>query len=104
MKIVFTLTCVFLFCSNIGFGQYYPDKEWERKSAESVNLNAVLLDSAVSIASPYENAVNRDLRIAILEAFSRELDFEILGETKHRDGPAGSAIDRNLKHSLNDKA
>ncbi|NEV93683.1 serine hydrolase [Psychroflexus sp. YR1-1] len=138
MKIVFIFTCVFLFCSNIGFGQYYPDQDWERKSPQSLQINEVLLDSAVSIASQYENAVDRDLRIAILEAFSREPDFEILGETKERSGPAGLvikdgyivaewgdiervdmtfsvaksylstvaglALDRQLIHSLNDKA
>lgn len=92
MKILFTLTCVLLFWSNILSGQYFPNQEWERKSAKSLNLNPVLIDSAVTIASQNENSVNRDLRIAITEAFSREPDFEILGKTKQRGGPAGLVI------------
>jgi CubicO group peptidase (beta-lactamase class C family) len=72
--------------------QYYPDQNWERKSAKAMKLNPTLVDSAVSIASNYENSVNRDLRIAILESFSREPNFEILGETKHRGEPAGLVI------------
>lgn len=74
------------------YAQYYPDQKWERKSAESLEINPVLLDSAVSIASQNENSVNRDLRIAIIEAFSREPNFEILGKTKPRGGPAGLVI------------
>lgn len=92
MKILFSLTCVLLFWSNILSGQYFPNQEWERKSAKSLNLNPVLIDSAVTIASQNENSVNRDLRIAITEAFSREPDFEILGKTKQRGGPAGLVI------------
>lgn len=92
MKILFTLTCVLFFWSNIVFGQYYPSQDWERKSATALKMNPVLLDSAVTIASGNENSVNRDLRIAILEAFSREPNFEILGETKQRGGPAGLVI------------
>lgn len=92
MKILFTLTCVLLFWSNIVSGQYFPNHEWERKSAESLNINPVLLDSAVTIASEHENSVNRDLKIAIREAFSREPNFEILGKTKQRGGPAGLVI------------
>ncbi len=92
MKIFYPLIfSIFLFCYEIS-GQYYPSQEWERKSASSLNMSQPLLDSAINIASQNENAVNRDLRIAIIEAFSREPYFEILGETKERGGPAGLII------------
>ncbi|WMN06107.1 serine hydrolase [Marivirga arenosa] len=86
---------VFIVCSLFFselFSQYYPDQNWERKSAKELKLNQALLDSAVSVAENNENAVNKDLRIAIMEAFSREPDFEILGEVKERGGPAGVII------------
>lgn len=57
--------------------QYYPDSNWEVKSPKSLNLNQVLLDSAISFAQNNENSVEKDLRIAILKAFAREPDFEI---------------------------
>lgn len=92
MKIFFTLVFSLIFSHFNVFGQYYPNQKWENKTAKSLNMNQSLLDSAVSIASQNENSVNRDLRIAIIEAFSREPGFEILGETKERGGPAGLII------------
>ncbi|HET8861227.1 serine hydrolase [Marivirga sp.] len=92
MKILYALILNFLFLSLNSFGQYYPDVEWERKSAKSLKMDQTLLDSAVSIASQYENSVNKDLRIAIMEAFAREPYLEILGEVRERGGPAGLVI------------
>lgn len=92
MKIFYPLIfSIFFYCNEIS-SQYYPGQEWERKSASSLNMNQPLLDSAISIASQNENAINRDLRIAIIEAFSREPYFEILGQTRERGGPAGLII------------
>lgn len=92
MRIKFIFTLILSFSIYTTYAQYYPSQEWERKSAKSSNINSVLLDSAVSIASQYENSVNRDLGIAIKEAFSREPNFEISGKTKQRGGPAGLVI------------
>ena len=92
MKTPLSILCVLLLSSTLSFAQYYPKQNWERKSAEEVKMNPMLLDSAVSIASQYENSVNRDLRIAILEGFSREPDFKILGKTKERGGTAGLVV------------
>ncbi|WP_375578929.1 serine hydrolase [Marivirga tractuosa] len=92
MKFLHLLITFLFFYSAYSFCQYYPDHKWERKSASSLNMNQELLDSAVQIANQNENAVNRDLRIAIIEAFSREPNFEILGKVKERDGPAGLII------------
>ena len=92
MKTQLSILCILLLSSTFSFAQYYPKQNWERKTAKEVKMNSVLLDSAVSIASTYENSVNRDLRIAIMKAFSREPNFEILGKTKERGGTAGLVI------------
>ncbi|WP_340153743.1 serine hydrolase [uncultured Marivirga sp.] len=92
MKFLLLLIFSIFLISNEAFSQYYPDREWERKSASSMNMSQQLLDSAVNIASQNENSVDRDLRIAIIEAFSREPYFEILGKTKERAGTAGLIV------------
>ncbi len=71
---------------------YYPEKEWERKTAKELKMNPNLIDSAVNLAIASENAVEKDLNIAILKAFSREPDFEIIGPVKPRGGAAGLII------------
>lgn len=92
MKTLISIVCILCLSTHFSFAQYYPNQNWERKTAKEVKMNPMLLDSAVSIASQYENTVNRDLRIAIIEAFSREPNFEILGRTKDRGGTAGLII------------
>lgn len=92
MKTPLNTLCVLLLSTTLSFAQYYPTQNWERKSAEEVKMSPMLLDSAVSIASQYESSVNKDLRIAIMEGFSREPDFKILGKTKKRGGTAGLVI------------
>ncbi|MEX0649344.1 MAG: serine hydrolase [Balneolaceae bacterium] len=71
---------------------YYPETEWEQKSASDLGFNAGLLQQAVDIAMENENSVNQDLRIAILEAFSREPYHDIAGPVRERGGPAGMII------------
>jgi CubicO group peptidase (beta-lactamase class C family) len=92
MRIHYAVTLTLFFFSINSFGQYYPDKKWERKTANALKMDQELLDSAVSIANQNENSVDRNLRIAIIEAFSREPDFEILGKTKERGRPAGLIV------------
>ncbi|ADR21510.1 serine hydrolase [Marivirga tractuosa] len=86
---VFTYLILFSFTS---FGQYYPEYEWQRRPAKSVRMDQFLLDSAVSVAARNENSISRDLRIAIIDAFSSEPDFEILGKTRERGEPSGLII------------
>lgn len=73
---------------------YYPPAhaEWEEKPAERLGFDAELLQQAVNFAEGNENSVNRDLRIAILEAFSREPYHDIAGPVRERGGPAGMVI------------
>ncbi|SMG29457.1 CubicO group peptidase, beta-lactamase class C family [Marivirga sericea] len=92
MKMLYLFICYFLLSSTYSFSQYYPKQIWERKAANSLQMNQQLLDSAVTIAKKYENTVNKVLRIAIIEAFSREPEFEILGQVRERGGAAGLVI------------
>lgn len=68
---------------------YFPDTTWLVKTPAEMKMNKVLLDSAVKFAQANENKFDRDLRIATLKAYANEPDFEILGPTKDRGGPAG---------------
>jgi len=92
MRILATFLSISLLISHTSNAQYFPDDEWQRKSASALKMNQELVDSALSVAKNNENAVNRDLRIAIMEAFSREPNFKILGKVKERGGPAGLII------------
>jgi len=73
---------------------YYPPAgtEWDERSPARLGFNAESLQQAVEFALENENSVERDLRIAILRAFSREPYHELAGPTRHRGGPAGMVI------------
>jgi CubicO group peptidase (beta-lactamase class C family) len=70
---------------------YYPPQGdgWEQRTADVLGFNTDLLDEAVQFAVENENSMERDLRIAILKAFSREPYHEVGGPVKERGGPAG---------------
>ena len=91
MKKIFIL---FLFSFNV-YGQddlYYPDKVWEEKSPESLNIDSKKLNEAIQFAIDNENKVEKDLRIAITKSFGHEPDFRIKGPTKKRGNPNGLII------------
>jgi CubicO group peptidase (beta-lactamase class C family) len=73
---------------------YFPPAgdEWQERSPDALGFDAAALDSAVDFALENENSVERDLRIAILRAFSREPYHELAGPTRERGGPAGMII------------
>lgn len=73
---------------------YYPSQSdrWEERSSDELGFDPTALDEALQFAIDNENSVDRDLRIAILEAFSREPYHEIGGPVKERGGPAGMII------------
>jgi len=82
-----------LFLANNLNAQYYPSKtEWLEKAPEEVGLLASPIDSAVAFAMANEYSGQKDLRLAILEGFSREPGHKLLGPTKERGGPAGMII------------
>ena len=86
--VAFTLLSVV----TIGQITYYPDTAWQTKTAQQLGMNKQKLDSAVSFAKNNENKVDRDLRLAVLKAYSREPGYEIVGPMKERGGPAGLVI------------
>ena len=91
MKKIYIL---FLFSFNV-YGQddlYYPDKIWEEKSPESLNIDSKKLNEAIQFAINNENKVEKDLRIAITKSFGNEPDFRIKGPTKKRGNPNGLII------------
>jgi CubicO group peptidase (beta-lactamase class C family) len=68
---------------------YFPDAIWQTKKPVALNMNVLLLDSAVTFALANENKVERDLRIANLKSYAREPEYKIIGPMKERGGPAG---------------
>ena len=91
MKKIFIL---FLFSFNV-YGQddlYYPDKIWEEKLPESLNIDSKKLNEAIQFAINNENSVENDLRIAIIKSFGNEPNFRIKGPTKKRGNPNGLII------------
>ena len=73
--------------------QYYPSKnQWEEKSPSDVDLNIAAIDEAVQFALDNEYSGQKDLRLAILEGFSREPYHKLQGPTKERGGPAGMIV------------
>lgn len=73
--------------------QYYPSKnQWENKSASTVGLKVFAIEDAVQFALENEYSGQKDLRLAILQGFSREPYHELQGPTKERGGPAGMII------------
>lgn len=73
---------------------YFPPRgdSWEHRSAADLGFDETLLQKAVTLAEENENGVERDLRIAILKAFSSEPYHEIGGPVKERGGPAGMIV------------
>ena len=85
------LVFTFIFCIQTGFSQelYFPDSAWQTKKPAELEMNAALLDSAVSFAVRNETKTDYDLRIATLKAFAIEPDFRIAGPMRERGKPAG---------------
>jgi len=93
MRSILLTYCLLLFFVAVEAQSYFPPRGlWETRSAESLGLDVNQLAEAVAYAESNEYSGSRDLRIAILEGFSREPFHEILGPTKKRGGPAGLII------------
>lgn len=83
---------IFIAGNALGQQAYFPDTTWERKTARSVGMNQVLLDSAVKMAQTAEIELDKDLRIASYKTYQREPGYEILGPMKERGKPAGMVV------------
>ena len=86
-----------LLCAFISYAanadNYFPKRgEWLSKSPQDLSLDKGKLDKAVKYAQDNEFSGSRDLRLAIIEGFTREPYHQILGPTKKRSGPAGMII------------
>jgi len=70
---------------------YFPDRgiEWETRDPDKLGMNVAKLNEAVKFAQENEYQGAYDLKIAILEGFSREPYHYLAGPTKDRGKPAG---------------
>ena len=86
--------CAWFFLLVSAFAQtlYFPDTGWQVRSPAALKMSKALLDSAVQLAQPSENKYDRDLRIALYKSYANEPDYQFLGPTKERGGPAGLII------------
>jgi len=87
----FSFLFIFLFAARLICAQnYYPSaQEWERREASTLGMDGDSLQAAVDFALAHEYRGSRDLRLAILEGFSREPYHYLAGPVKPRGGPAG---------------
>ncbi len=92
MKKIFTVLFCLVIVTVHSQTTYFPDAEWQTKKPEEVKMQKFWLDSAVSLALKSENKVDKDLRIANMNSYSREPGYKIIGPTKERGGPAGLVI------------
>jgi CubicO group peptidase (beta-lactamase class C family) len=73
---------------------YFPPMgaEWAERSPSEAGFDPAAIREAVDFAVASENSVERDLRIAILRAFSREPYHELAGPVRERGNPAGMIL------------
>lgn len=92
-SIISLLSFLLFFFSSNAQTKYFPEANiWTIKPPAELEMDKILLDSAVKFAVQNENKVERDLRIANLKAYSKEPDYKIEGPMKERGGPAGLVI------------
>ncbi len=87
----FSFLLILLFAAQLILAQnYYPSaREWERREASTLDMDGDSLQAAVDFALAHESRGSRDLRLAILGGFSRELYHYLAGPVKPRGCPAG---------------
>jgi CubicO group peptidase (beta-lactamase class C family) len=97
-KSILRNTCLFFLFNLINVaisGQqlYYPEAgKWHRKRPEDIGISYIGIQEAIDFAVANEYSGSRDLRIAILDAFSHEPYHEIVGPVRERGGPAGLIV------------
>ena len=73
--------------------QYFPSAtEWQQRDAAAAGFTEAGLDSVFRFALAHEYSGARDLRLAILEGFSREPGHTLRGPTRERGEPAGMIV------------
>jgi len=89
------IICLFFPFSSMMYAQHDyvpPAGDWEYIYPEVAGFLPGKLNDLSQFAMDNENSVERDLRLAILKAFSREPYHELAGPVKERGGPAGLII------------
>ncbi len=89
MKPTFLALLLVFLCTRVP-AQYFPTPtDWEERPPAESGFRVSALDSAVQFARDHEYTGARDLRLAILQSFSREPGHTLRGPTQERGGPAG---------------
>jgi CubicO group peptidase (beta-lactamase class C family) len=88
-KIFISVIFIFTFYFSYSQQPYFPDSTWQTKKPSELEMNAALLDSAVSFAIRNETKTDVDLRIANLKAYANEPNYRIAGPMRERGKPAG---------------
>jgi len=92
MKLLIKLFLLSFFFTSSLYSQtsYFPTgSSWELKDPKDFKIDAAKLNEAIEFAKENEYSGSKDLRIAILEGFSKEPFHGITGPTKKRGGPTG---------------
>ncbi len=73
---------------------YFPPRgnEWRSITSSEAGFDKTKLENIINFIENNEYSGGKDLRIAILEGFSREPYHKITGPTKKRGGPAGMIL------------
>lgn len=93
-SLILILVLAFISISAGSQNLYFPEKnkKWDERLPENLQMNSDKLRKAISFAMENEYKGSRDLRVAILEGFSREPYHKIAGPAKKRGGPAGMIL------------
>jgi CubicO group peptidase (beta-lactamase class C family) len=89
---IFPTLFILSFLSASGQEVYFPPNyylSWEEREAGELGLDSSLINEAIQFAIEHEYSGDRDLRIPVLKAFSKEPYHQILGPVIDRGGPAG---------------
>ncbi|MES3019672.1 MAG: serine hydrolase [Bacteroidota bacterium] len=88
------VTLLIIFASHIAFPQspYYPTNVWQSKKPSEVEMNAALIDSAVSFALRNDSKTNYNITAALKDSYKNEPDYKIAGPVLDRGKPAGMII------------
>jgi CubicO group peptidase (beta-lactamase class C family) len=94
VKLMLTVLLLFAFSSVLLAQNFYvpPVGQWAHIDPGAAGFEAEKLNELIQFALNNENSVEKDLRIAILRAFSREPYHEIKGPVRERGVPAGLII------------
>ncbi len=83
------------FAVSVDCQEYFPEPNnhnWEHRSPEQLNLNAVIIDSAIFFAQSQESTNPRNLQVAHYQSFGREPFGDGIGPHKTRGEQTGIIV------------